>query len=120
MTDRERMIDLLKNALSAYGKDFSTDSTPQEFIADFILANGVIVPPCKVGDTVYTDVLKKIEGFVVVSVEFSYTANGFEGEVTASNGEYPLLVNFENIGKTVFLTKDQAEQALKESNNGAL
>lgn len=44
MTDRDRLIELIKNALSAYGKEANADCKPQDFIADFILANGVIVP----------------------------------------------------------------------------
>ena len=43
---RERLIELLN------GK--SIDTTPDvEYVADYLLDNGVIVPPCKVGDTVY-------------------------------------------------------------------
>lgn len=82
-------------------------------IADHILADGWIRPPCKVGDTVYADTLGEIEGFVVVSIELAYTANGFEGEFVVTSGKYPLLFKFDNIGKTVFLAKEEAEKALK-------
>ena len=40
---RERLIELLR-------QEQSRDS---EVIADYLLSNGVIVPPCKVGDKVY-------------------------------------------------------------------
>ena len=53
MTDRDRLIELIQNALAAYGTEANADCKPQDFIADFVLANGVIVPPCKVGDIVY-------------------------------------------------------------------
>ena len=47
MTDRERLIELIKQGNGGY--DFNS----LERIADHLLANGVIVPPCNVGDTVY-------------------------------------------------------------------
>lgn len=47
MNDRDRLKELIKNAfLEEYEKrDFITE----EHTADYLLANGVIVPPCKVG-----------------------------------------------------------------------
>jgi hypothetical protein len=50
MTDRERLIELIQSAdISLFG----TDKPFAEVYADHLLANGVIVPPCKVGDKVY-------------------------------------------------------------------
>lgn len=44
MTERERLIELLRQSgITWY---------PSK-VADYLLENGVIVPPCKVGDTVY-------------------------------------------------------------------
>ena len=48
MGDRDRLIELMQN----WGTE-NTDSFPFESVADYLLANGVIVPPCKVGDKVY-------------------------------------------------------------------
>lgn len=54
MTERERLIELLCSA------PFGSKTFEQQYykstitkIADYLLANGVIVPPCKIGDTVY-------------------------------------------------------------------
>ena len=44
MTDRERLAELVKNSLSAYGKEARADCKPQDFIADFLIANGVMLP----------------------------------------------------------------------------
>ena len=49
MTDRERLIELCDT------NNGWVDEVPAEKFADYLLANGVIVPPCKVGDTVTTD-----------------------------------------------------------------
>ena len=51
MTDRERLVELIKNANATYKDDMPC--TQEEFTADFLVCSGVIVPPCKVGDMVY-------------------------------------------------------------------
>ena len=56
---RDRLIELMKMQQD-YGqkwKDFNRDhayeTVTNEQIADYLLANGVIVPPCNVGDKMY-------------------------------------------------------------------
>ena len=112
---RDRLIELLQNfADGTYTSNGTiTDGTKVDDVVDYLIANGVIVPPCKVGDSVYSNVLDEIEGFVVVSMELAYKAKGFVGEFVSNNGTYPMLFNFENIGKTVFRTREEAEKALK-------
>ena len=96
-----------------------------EQIADFLLENGVIVPPCKIGDTIYKSIfLKDRTGFYV-----EHQVVGFHvGELPKLRGhkreQYFIVwhketnaishLNFEQIGKTVFFTKEEAEKALKE------
>ena len=83
--------------------------------------------PCKVGDKVYLDNLHikyadvigiYIDAFGGVFDLRIYTniqlANGFGYEYFISK-DY----TFEDIGKRIFLTKEAAEQALKERENGA-
>ena len=84
-------------------------------LADYLLANGVIAMPCKVGDTVY-----------VLFGEPSYTIKEFRVR-TIVFGETHDSIGFTNkslftiwdkrwydyFGKTVFLTREEAEQALK-------
>ena len=52
MTDRDRLIELLMKTDYALDTNGRKASDSAEFIADYLLANGVIVPPCKVGDKV--------------------------------------------------------------------
>ncbi|MEG0021083.1 MAG: hypothetical protein RR728_11080, partial [Oscillospiraceae bacterium] len=72
--------------------------------------------PCKVGDTVY-EANKRgfISTYKIISVHFSNcsTLIGW----TLIDGEYSNLNGFEllALGKTVFLTKADAEKALAES-----
>ena len=44
MTDRDRLIELIQNAVNGCARHWA------EIIADHLLSNGVILPPCKVGD----------------------------------------------------------------------
>ena len=79
--------------------------------ADYLLANGVIVPPCKVGDKVYCIV----EGFDVVMeghVRQFIVAEGMFIDCVI-RGYFNQVFHSSNMGKTVFLTKEEAEQALK-------
>lgn len=100
----------------------------EEKIADHLLANGVIVPPCKVGDIVYavsfnteTNTTAIHRGYVD-SIDIRNTGNylficheGFDDE------PYFKLIcgKFEDFGKFIFFTKEEAEKALAErSGNG--
>ena len=64
MTERDRLIEFLDGIQDFgtkitckkdkyYGKYIEEEDFSNEQVADYLLANGVIVPPCKVGDTVY-------------------------------------------------------------------
>lgn len=105
MTERERLIELLS------GK--SIDTLPDiEFVADYMLENGVFVPLVNKNDTVYTILSNRVFGFKVIHINFYildfYFNKGQRG--------LPFLYKFQNkdFGKTVFLTKEEAENALKE------
>ena len=52
MTERERLIELIKNSnvLQCCGCHYNDFDRYCKRIADYLLANGVIVPPFKIGD----------------------------------------------------------------------
>lgn len=94
-------------------------------IADYLLANGVIVPPCKSGDRACH--LTSIDTLDELNVE-----EIFEGKVSSISIEdkvwifcrYDNGLNFwyteSDIGKSLFLTREEAEAALAErSCNGS-
>jgi hypothetical protein len=120
VTERERLIELLWGAIPSK-KD-------AEDTADYLLENGVIVPPCKVGDVVYviepctcyngysdfdrchhkrTKATKWIDIVRVPKKTYKrYTR-------CLKLFERPFKVEYlNNLGKTVYLTKEEAEQAL--------
>lgn len=109
MNMRDRLIALLKGILRVYVNDVAYWHDEQYgALADHLIANGVIVPPCKVGDTVYRVYTKSWIGEDKIC-EISISRGGVfyvddKGRETSC----------EKIGKTVFLTREEAELALKE------
>ena len=110
MTDRDRLIEILKKPI--YPK-IGVD--PAEVVADYLLANGVIVPPCKVGDVVYC----LIQGFDnplkanVKRIVIQESGVVLSCSVLGYFGQSYMATDF---GKTVFLTEEEAEAKLKELN----
>ena len=104
---RDKLIELIESA-RYWGANTS------EEIADHLLAEGVIVPPCKVGDVVWwTDGCTKFTHLVEVT-RITYTKEyGFDISGFTRNLKHKIF-NEEDIGKTVFLTKEQAQKALAE------
>lgn len=105
MTDRDRLIELVGKAKEEYANDI-TDHTETDYIVERLLNNGVIVPPCKVEDKVWFVCFGKIYPHKIKSIEIS------EFGMYANSSS--LNFNFEHFGKTVFLTKEEAEAKLKE------
>ena len=107
MTDRERLIDLIREA-KKYTKNANSDLERNMIFAEYLLEHGVIVPPCKVGDRVYrpSDCLGVVQ-FVIISF------NIYESEMFFTD-DSENIIYLSDIGKTVFLTREEAERALKE------
>ena len=115
MTDRDRLIELIKQKQNGGWRFITGEYTTDVFnehLADYLLANGVIVPPCKVGDTVYT--VGVFTGQIIPSnvVGIDYTAN--DVFLHLENSTFVSVVH--QLGKTVFLTKEETEEKLKELN----
>ena len=118
MTERERLIEILKNNYSCRIKDCKKcgwgDKCSLHIEADYLLENGVIVPPVMAGQKVYLSrslMNDVIEGEVtgLKTTEFSrYTV------VFLIDDNRYIEIPFGAYGKTVFLTKEEAEKALEE------
>lgn len=83
--------------------------------------NRFVELPCKAGDTIYEITERKRNGKwnkVVVERVVNGIEIGRGGFMTVRSGT-TVIVFLSNLGKTVFLTKEEAEKALKErENNG--
>jgi hypothetical protein len=75
----------------------------------------IIVPPCNVGDKIYMLVTRKTHSFVF---EEGKKMLRVDNQHTFIKETYLTRLNFfkvlDDFGKTVFLTKEEAENALKE------
>ena len=117
MTQKERLVELLRKE---YGSDVWLGATKCgvysaqtiimdiEPVADYLLQNGVIVPPCRVGDEVYCIkpwklLLDRIQKEKVYRIDYEESKGC---TVLADKGVY-----YEG---EYFHTKAEAEQALKE------
>ena len=126
--DRERLIEILKlgSCPSPYLCDenckyANLERCYEERTADLLLEHGVVLLPCKVGDRLY-----EVTGRKTVSV---YKVKAIRVELFSLFIEWDIVegfvwqslsgINADEIGKTVFLTREEAERALKEwGNNG--
>ena len=100
---RERLIELLRQSgITWY---------PSK-VADYLLENGVIVPPCKVGDIVYC-IIKGFSGVMRGRVCSFILTDKKTTIHCAIDGYFGQDFPYCEFGKTVFLTKEEAEKALK-------
>lgn len=118
---RDRLIELIQDT---FNKQFyERKRFNAGFAADYLLANGVIVPPCNVGDTVYEffdvrgfyDISELIVENIVVGINPSKCVLYCKSKQSNSKS---MFYN-DSFGKTLFFNRGEAEQALKERlNNG--
>lgn len=84
-------------------------------IADHLICNGVVVPPIRVGQTIYriidgNSILPDIYDWEVVEMRI------FEDEVLwVDDSDNPIFI--EDINKTVYLTREDAQMALNKKYN---
>ena len=111
MTERERLIELLQNVPAD-----SEGNRGVGRIADYLLENGVIVPPVKAGDTIYEihERRKGNEWVKIISERFVHGVEIYAGGCKIARCGSTISVFLSDIGKTVFLTREEAEKALEE------
>lgn len=126
---RERLMELLLADIDC-GLSYCCDMCEYDYndddcfkhctgkMADFLLANGVIVPRVKVGQTVWyvSKCAKRVMQIEVISYEIY--GNGEEEFGCRGENFTPTRFKTEAIGKTVFLTREEAEKALTKVGNG--
>lgn len=130
MSERDRLIELIdKKQYQGNANDLGRNYIQNYELADYLLANGVIIPPCKVGDTVF--ILDDVSYGEYVITEFcigtlqelrAFAKCGISGYKDIQDcpqhycGQEFCSTSFscKDFEKTVFLTREEAEKALKE------
>lgn len=129
---RERLIELLNAALDTPAES----GVMVEHIADYLLDNGVIVPPVKVGQTVYR-IINNTESCRDCKYFSSFygmdemcdkgddiVMNPWVSDKPLCDKQFYEIIEYkpdidwifnhrERFGKTVFLTREAAEEAMK-------
>ena len=111
MTERERLVELIKNGFftkPVYEALCTNKRKACDFLADYLLENGVIVPPCKVGDMVY--IFER--GSYIIPI-CGQGKPHWEIKIEKCSFKYWLLDNHK-FGVNMFFTREEAEKALKE------
>lgn len=72
--------------------------------------------PCKIGSTLYHPISNRIDEYKAIGAFFDFVRNKFVYIVAYQIGleRHNTTCDFDCINKTVFLTKEEAEQALKQ------
>jgi hypothetical protein len=115
MTQKERLVQLIIDSVNGCARNWA------EVIADHLLANGVIVPPCKVGDMIFGVVPKynikegrvkyEVDKIEIKDLAYMSCDRIWEVLFIVIDEKYE---QFGTFGKTVFLTREEAEKALAE------
>ena len=118
---RDKLVSLIQDSVGGCARHWA------EVIADSLLAHGAIVPPCKVGQTVYVltyDSLSGIEESRVERMVIKELQDGTTIKIIvpcvlddwwkAVREFYP-----EDFGKTVFLSRAEAEKELDRRKSNA-
>ena len=120
MTERERLIELLMQGDIAAAKQGVFNCCmcrrEAETIADFLLENNVFIAPVTEGDSVCIILFGRILPFDVIDVSLFRKTLIFKAQ---HGWNLTRVFKMEDIGKTVFLTREEAEKALKEREENA-
>ena len=107
---RDRLVELLDATIIVQEEKALGD------IADHLIKNGVIVPPCKVGDIVYAiwknDIYKAVVDKIPITIKKEKPIVWLEVIIKEKNGGFTFSKDL-LFGCSVFLTREEAEQKLK-------
>ena len=117
---REKLIGLL-NDMPFGHSTYEEEARHMEDLGDYLIANGVIVLPCKPGDSVYVirecscynapncrEHTKKCSTKVYLGTRLRTYHCGYVSEAKFK------LNQLEDVGETVFMTREEAEAKLRK------
>ena len=121
--ERKRLVELINNyPCMSTAEDCFMESISDD-LADYLIANGIVVPPVKVGDKVYQTVLFKDKtGFVVERNVVGFHFGDFPELRGHKRKQYFIVyhetthsithIDIDQLGKTVFTSREEAEKML--------
>lgn len=114
MTEHKRLVELIESAVSIM------QNTPEK-LAAYLLDHGVIVPPCKVGDTVWClldDDMEEEGWFISEEHVTDVSARGiWLSQFYPPKDDHGNFILWEQVGTDTFTTREEAEAALRRREN---
>lgn len=109
---RDRLVELIYSANKKFTDENIADEEVVKILADYLIENGAILPPCKVGDKVYFDTYLHgdsvgVQSHKVINVKYIIITEPSKGGIGAEIPDYAF-------GKTVFLALEEAEKEIKD------
>lgn len=133
MTERERLIEIIGNydfdatiCNLCERPDEDCEKCSCEIFTDYFLNNGVIVPLCNVGDAVWLTLellkggLEIVESRCVKITIISDRQTVYSMHINDRAIGNTLEFYDDEFGKTVFLSREEAEKALKERRSATI
>ena len=115
---RDRLMELLQKKYDHFCDQcgVNKDSHYTDNLADYLLANGVIVPPCYIGQEIW-HITKHYDGRIEigkgkVSMLQQKADKSWKIRITVRSSVWDFTPN--EIGVRYFFSKEEAEQALKD------
>lgn len=120
---KERLVELLNEATFGVNVHTLADHLSRETIervAEYLMANNVVVLPCKVGDTVYciwkySDFAKEDIPFIQESRVSGFVVEDYVTQIIPEN--YGEMIDLWHLLLDVAFTKEEAEKKLEEMRN---
>ena len=113
---RERLVELIKSA----EKEFSNTGKPildiEEYVADYLIANGVVVFPHKIGDKIYKNICgeKDTQEYVIVGYYCEDKPKIVHSQFVYNGKTYDHNFYVDDEGEYYYTSRAEAENALKE------
>ena len=115
LSDSDRLTALLMAEAGQFMKNGKLNCTK---LAECLIANGVIVPPCKVGDTVYVTYAGYVTTAKVLALYIDREGGMFDLQIKTKCENvvgFKMVIDKDNYAfSDVFLTEEEAEAKLKE------
>ena len=115
MSEREKFIETIRKSMCGVVMSY-TAKVLAEKAADALISEGAMFPPCKVGDTVYfivEDEMEEDKKYITSQRINDVSTRGIYLSTSIVEENCNDFEPYSEFGKTVFLTKEEAEQALK-------
>ena len=111
MDVKEKLVELLQNAKAAMkSENLSCDIARNMFVVDFMMANGVTVQECKLGDKIYQTDGVRIYESIIGEITLTAKRTIFVTE--------NIVFDERAIGNSVFLSYAEAEAHLLQPPKG--